>query len=117
MAEDGEGEEKQEGLGVSRSPNPLFDPKRKEAFQGGGAAHRYGEASPPRAAGDFADALYSGAEFERSKPTGDSRVEVVNRAIPQRCVYVVLRVRVSLQGGGSLFRGEGTGGLYPSRCC
>lgn len=80
-----EGEEEEEDLGVPGSPNPLFDPGRtKNQRQGGGGGGGTGGGARGNADNDFADALYSGADFERSKPTGENRVEVVSSAIPHR---------------------------------
>ncbi len=84
----GVAEETEEDIGVPGSPNPLYDPRRNR-----GAANRDGRAAGGDNAGanngdEFADALYSGADFEQSKPLGDTQVEVVSRGIPQRCVCV-----------------------------
>ena len=106
----GVAEEEEEDLGVPGSPNPLFDPHRTNRSLGGGggggATQRRSNVDAPPGSSDngFADALYSGADFERSKPAGESRVEVVSHAIPQRCV--LFRARFGgVEGWGGRFGG------------
>lgn len=91
VREDEDEGDAQGAIGLPSSPNPLFDPRRNRGAQrnggGGVGGSCVGDCSATEKStrNEFANALYSGAEFERSKQS-TPRVEIVSRGIPQRCV-------------------------------